>query len=79
VRDGHSHNQPQARLSVGGDPYHPGTTLYLLVEALEAVGDMDVPPMMLREGEVSETLLDVLSKMLSQRFAMTLDQGTLLL
>ena len=40
---------------------------------------MDVPPMMLREGEVSETLLDVLSKMLSQRFAMTLDQGTLLL
>src|SRR5215210_5665567 len=58
-------HQPQARLLVREDPHHPRSTLYLLVETLEAVGGADASAVRLREGQASETLLDVLFEVLS--------------
>src|SRR5215204_7582884 len=62
--DAQRRHQPEARLAVGEDPHHPTAALYLLVEPLLAVGRADAPLVALGEGQASETLLDVLLKVL---------------
>jgi hypothetical protein len=48
--DGQGCNKPQASCPVGKDPDHPRAPLYLLIEALEAVGGAYGPAIALREG-----------------------------